>query len=330
MHTDVIGELPDLEPADSREAIDAFLENNRLSRRRFMQYCGGLAALLALPPGVFTRRIAAAIASPMRVPVIWLNGQDCNGNIESFLRATKPTVSQLILDRLAINYSELLMAPAGRAAEMSRDDTMLKGGYVAIVEGSIPRAANGTYCCVGGRSYLDIVRDVTGNALATIAVGTCASHGGLPAARGGVTGAVGVRALLGPGPRVIALPGCPVNVANLTATIVQYLATHSWPATDRRDRPLFAYGSEVHERCPRLAHFENEQYVRKWGDAGHRSGWCLRYMGCQGPETNANCPTVRWDAGTSWPVKAGAVCMSCTRSGFWDVPGGFFRHRYDD
>jgi hydrogenase small subunit len=58
----------------------------------------------------------------------------------------------------------------------------LRGGYIAIVEGSIPTGANGAYCTIGGRSALEIAREVCGGAMATIAVGTCAAFGGLPAA----------------------------------------------------------------------------------------------------------------------------------------------------
>ena len=61
-----------------------------------------------------------------------------------------------------------------------------------MVEGSIPTGANGAYCTIGGRSALQIAREVCGGAAATIAIGTCATFGGLPAAAPNPTGALGV------------------------------------------------------------------------------------------------------------------------------------------
>jgi len=262
--------------------------------------------------------------------VIWLNGQDCNGNIESFLRSSDPTFTQLILDKLSLNYTELIMAPSGATAEHLREQTVAAGGYVCVVDGAIPTGANGAYACIGGRAHADIVKEAVKNAIATVAVGTCAFEGGLPAAKGGVTGALGVRDLVGPGPKIVALPGCPMNAENLTATFVHYLTFDAWPATDKLDRPLFAYGSTIHDHCPRREHFEEGRFVRAWGDKGHQLGWCLRYMGCQGPETRGNCPVVKWNSGTSWPVNAGMQCLSCTTPDFWDAKGGFYKHRKGD
>ena len=118
-----------------------------------------------------------------------------------------------------------------------------KGKYIAVVEGSIPMKDNGVYCCIGGRSAIDIAKEVCGNALATISVGTCASYGGIPAANPNPTGAVGVKDAVS-GITLINLPGCPVNVENITATVVHYLTFGTLPATDRLGRPYFAYGED--------------------------------------------------------------------------------------
>jgi len=116
------------------------------------------------------------------------------------------------------------MAAAGHQAESARADTLkeYKGKYICIVEGSIPVGDNGVYCTVAGRTALDILKEVGGNAAIIIAVGTCATHGGLPAAYPNPTGAKGVSELIKNVP-IINLPGCPHNVDNLTATIVHYL-----------------------------------------------------------------------------------------------------------
>ena len=306
------------------EFLRALVERG-VSRRAFLKFSAAMAGTLALPVD-YGPRIAAALAAAPRLPVIWLEGQDCAGNSEAFLRASHPTVAELVLGSLSHNYHELIMAPAGSAAEKSRNDTIaaFPKGYIAVVEGSIPVGGEGAYCTIGGRSIMDITQEVCSNALATLAVGTCAFDGGLPAASGGPTGAVGVSALV-PRAKVINLPGCPLNVQNLTATLVHYLTFNEWPAVDSYGRPLFAYGQLIHDQCERRAHFEQGEYVVSWGDEGHRKGWCLYKMGCKGPETFANCPTVRFNDRTSWPVKVGHGCVGCTMPNFWDAMSPFYR-----
>jgi hydrogenase small subunit len=298
--------------------LAALLERG-VSRRSFLKFSAAMASALALP-ATFAPRIAAAVAAAPRLPVIWLRGQDCAGNTEAFLRATTPTVSELVLDLLSIDYHETLMAPSGDAATLARTTAMEKypDGYLAIVEGGIPTADGGAHCTIGGRPFRDIVREVSDGALATIAVGSCAFDGGTPAARGGPTGAAGVGSVIADG-RLIALPGCPLNVENLTATIVHYLTFKELPPTDGRGRPLFAYGGLIHNQCERRAHFEFGEFALTWGDEGAQKGWCLYKLGCKGPEAFANCPTVRYGGGTSWTVKAGHGCVGCTMPGFWDA-----------
>jgi hydrogenase small subunit len=276
-----------------------------VSRRTFLKFCAVMASVLALPPR-YGPRIATALTQAPRIPVIWLNGQDCAGNTEGFLRAEQPTVAEMLLDRLSLDYHEVLMAPAGAGAEQSLADTMARypQGYIAIVEGSIPLAEGGVYCTIGGRTFAEIAREVCLGALFSITAGSCAWDGGLPAAAGGVTTAVGLRQLV-PGATVVNLPGCPMNVENLTATIVHYLTFGEPPAADGQGRPLFAYGDVVHNRCESLPHYNANRFVREWGDAGHRQGWCLFQMGCKGPSTLANCSSVRFNgerAGRSPPA----------------------------
>jgi hydrogenase small subunit len=199
-----------------------------------------------------------------------------------------------------------------------------KGKYIAVVEGSIPLLDGGVYCTVGGKAAVDIAKEVCGNAMATIAVGTCATYGGIPAAKPNPTGAVSVKAAV-PGITVVNLPGCPTNVENITATVVYFLTFGSLPNLDAKGRPLFAYGKRIHDNCERRAHFDAGQYVREWGDEGHRQGWCLYEMGCKGPETHKNCPTIRYNMGTSWPVEAGHGCIGCSEPNFWDTMTPFYK-----
>jgi len=168
-----------------------------------------------------------------------------------------------------------------------------------------------------------IAREVCGNAAASIAVGACAWDGGLVAAHPNPTGAVGLGEAV-PGITLINMPGCPQNPANTAAVLVHYLTFGELPATDSYHRPLFAYGRLIHDQCERRAHYDAGRYVEEWGDEGHRKGWCLYKMGCKGPQGDFNCPNVRWNDQTSWPVKAGHGCLACASHRFWDTKSPFY------
>ncbi len=311
-------------PEDSVSPFER-LQKRGVSRRDFMKFCTAMAAVLALPE-TFAGKIAEAIEKAKKPSLVWLEFQDCAGNTEALLRATKPTIGEIVLDILSVDYHETIMAPAGKQAEKSLDDVVnnQKGKYIAVVEGSIPLKDNGVYCCIGGRSAIEIAKRVCGNAMATIAVGTCATYGGLPAAKPNPTGAVSVKEAV-PGITLLNLPGCPVNAENITATVVHFLTFGSLPAADSLGRPLFAYGERIHDHCERRAHYDAGQFVRQWGDEGHRKGWCLYEMGCKGPETFKNCPAVKYNEGTSWPVQAGHGCIGCSQPNFWDDMSPFYR-----
>lgn len=306
-------------------SIGEILRERGVSRRDFLKFCSAMTAALALP-AAFSPKLAQALDEVKRVPVVWLEFQDCAGNTEALLRAANPTVAELVLDILSVDYHETIMAAAGHQAEAALEKTFndYRGKYICVVEGSIPMKDGGVYGCVGGRSYLDRARQICGSAAATIAVGTCAAYGGIPAAVPNPTGAVGVREAV-PGVTVINLPGCPVNADNLTATIVHYLVFGKIPDLDSHGRPLFAYGKRIHDNCERRPHFDAGQYVEKWGDEGHRNGFCLYKMGCKGPATFHNCPSQRYNEKTSWPVAAGHGCAGCSEPNFWDTMSPMYK-----
>lgn len=307
------------------------LAQNGVSRRQFLKFCGAMAATLALPVR-YEQRIAHALETAPRPPLVWLEFQDCTGDTESFLRASQPGVDDLLLETISLNYHETIMVPAGAQTETSLLDTVrnVSGQYICIVEGSIPTRDGGIYCTIRGRTALSIAQEVCGSALATIAVGTCAWDGGLAAAAPNPTGAVGVRDAVPGLARLLNLPGCPANVVNLTATLVHFLTSGDLPAADEQGRPTFAYDEEIHEHCERHQHYERERFVLAWGDEGHRQGWCLRKMGCKGPDTHHNCPSALWNDGTSWPIRAGHGCIGCSEGHFWDRHTPFYVGGGDD
>jgi hydrogenase small subunit len=307
------------------DGLYAALVRRGMSRRSFLQFSTAMAAALALPAS-YAPRIAQAVASAPRLPLVWIRGQSCGGNTEALLRSSDPTVSTLLLETLSMEYHEAFLAPTGAAAQLALTNAMDRypDQYIAVIEGAIPTGAAGAYCLVGGRPVADVVREVSAGALATLAVGACAFDGGAPAASHGQTGATGVRSLVGNG-KLITLPGCPMNVENLVATIVHYLTFRDLPPADGMGRPLFAYSELIHNKCERRPHFEFGEFALAWGDEGAQKGWCLYKLGCKGPEAMANCPTVRYGDGASWNVRAGHGCVGCTMPDFWDAMGSAYR-----
>jgi hydrogenase small subunit len=308
------------------QTLEQRLAIRGVTRRSFLQFCALMTATLALPAVTAPKFTQALQASTTRLPLVWLEFQSCTGDTESFLRAGNPTASQILLETLSVNYQETLMVPAGASAEKGIRDTMAQfpQGYLAVVEGAIPTNHGGIYCTIGGRTALSIAEEVCRNSLATIALGTCAFAGGWPGAVPNTTGAKGVKDAITGIPRLINMPGCPMNVTNLTALITYYLANQAWPPMDTTGRPVFAYGADIHDNCPRKSHYKAGRFVQAWGDAGHVQGWCLFQMGCRGPRTHHNCSSVQWNEGTNWPVGAGHPCIGCSEGGFWDSLSPFY------
>ena len=287
-----------------------------IDRRGFLKFCSIMAGTLALPTSQI-KHIISALEEPIRTPLIWMEFQDCAGCTEALLRASRPTVSEIVLDILSVDYHETIMAASGFLAEEAKAQTIEAGGYLLVVEGSVPLEEDGVYCCIGGRTAIDLLEEAASNALAVIAVGNCAAFGGIPRANPNPTGAVSVLELVTDKP-VLNLSGCPYNVVNLTATVVHFLTFGELPAMDDKNRPLFAHGARIHDNCERRGHFDAGEFVKAWGDEGHKKGWCLYEMGCKGPVTYNNCPAVRFNDGTSWPVKSGHGCIGCSEPAFWE------------
>jgi hydrogenase small subunit len=183
------------------------------------------------------------------------------------------------------------------------------------VEGAIPVKDKGIYCKVGGQTAVDMLKECAADAAAVIAIGSCASWGGMPATDPNPTGASSVAEVLGK--PVVTIPGCPPNPYNFLATVVHFLTFNALPAVDALGRPLFAYSRLIHENCERRAHFDAGRFAIEFGDEGHRKGYCLYKLGCKGPETYANCPVIGFgDVGeVSWPVGCGHPCIGCTEKG---------------
>lgn len=300
--------------ADVDEYIDSL---GGVSRREFMKFCAGVAATMGLSSTVGIK-IAEAASNPQRPPVIWLSAQECTGCTESLLRASHPTLDQLILNAISLDYHETLCAGAGHQAEAHRQLSMKQnvGKYVLVVDGSIPIKDGGIYCKVANKTSLEHLKEAAAGAAAIIAIGSCASWGGVPSTGPNPTGAVGVSEIIKDKP-IVNIPGCPPNPYNFLSTVLYFLTFGSLPELDSKNRPKFAYNRLIHENCERRPHFDAGRFAIQFGDEGHRQGWCLYKLGCKGPETYANCPAILFgDVGSgSWPVGTGHPCFGCTEQG---------------
>jgi hydrogenase small subunit len=306
----------DAEAAADEADIVSVEQRLGVPRRQFLQIFAGVVAAMGFPSTAFGA-VMKAVAQARRPSVIWLHFQECTGCTESLLRAEHPTLEKLILDVISLDYHETLMAAAGHQAEQARKQAMREnaGKYVLVVEGAIPTGAQGVYCKVGGQTAIDMLHECARDAAAIIAIGSCASWGGMPSTAPNPTGANPVSAILGK--PVVTIPGCPPNPYNFLTTVVHYLTLGKLPELDAKGRPKFAYGRLIHENCERRAHFDAGRFAEEFGDDGHRQGWCLYKLGCKGPETYANCPSILFgDAGTgTWPVGCGHPCIGCTEQG---------------
>ncbi len=314
--------LQQLETSDlaMKSSIERALDAQGLTRRDFMKWASAACAMLMLP-SQFTPLVAKAATLMNRVPVIWLELQDCAGNSEAILRSDAPTIDELILDVLSLEFNETIMAAAGHQAEEHLEEAMktFKGKYLCVVEGAVPIGAGKEWCTIGakGETFEEHLLRVAKDAVAVVAVGTCATFGGIPAASPNPTGAVGVQDVVR-GKPIINIPACPANPANITGTILHFVLTGQIPELDHLNRPKFAFGYRIHDNCERRAHFDAGEFVEEWGDEGAKNNFCLYKMGCKGPMTFNNCSIVRYNEAVNWPIGAGHGCIGCSEPQFWD------------
>ncbi len=285
------------------------------SRRDFLKYCTIMAASMGLPLSA-GEKIADAMMSPKRPPVIWLSGQECTGCTESLLRAGHPSLDTLLLDLISLDYNETLNSGAGHQAEeyLHKSIEENEGKFVLVIEGAIPTKDGGVYCQVAGKPFVKIVKEVAEKAAAIIAIGSCAAWGGVAAADPNPTGAKGAPEVL-KDKTVVTIPGCPPNPYNFLSTVAYFITYKKLPELDKLGRPKFAYSRLIHENCERRPHFDAGRFAEEFGDEGHRKGYCLYKLGCKGPVTYNNCSILQFNDVGVWPVRCGHPCFGCSEKG---------------
>ena len=275
---------------------------------------------------------------PAEIPVIWLQCATCTGCSVSVLNSVSPTIKNVLVDEVIpgkhvnLRFQATVMAGAGDIVieEMKETSRTKKGNYILVVEGAIPTAGNAVeYGSLGeddGKevSMLDRVASLGKDALAVVALGTCAAFGGIAAGTPNPAGCIGVdevfkqRNISTP---LVNIPGCPPHPDWFVGTLarVLLLGLPNPEELDEHKRPKAFYGQLIHENCPRRAYFEEGKFAKKFGDPG-----CLNELGCKGPVTYADCPLRLWNGGVNWCIGSGSPCIGCVEPGFPDLLAPFY------
>ncbi len=279
-----------------------------MTRRSFLTVSLRLAALMGLGASA-----APALAEALervvrgRAPTLWLQGQCCSGCSVSLLDSEPLGPAQLLTQQIALAFHQTLSGATGHQAVETVDRAIAAGGFILVVEGSVP-VGMPRACFFGEETFTDQLTRAAKAAKAVVAVGTCATSGGIPAAEGNATGSLPVPAFLkqaGIAVPCISIPGCPAHPDWIVGTLTHVLG-FGIPPLDDLGRPKAFFGKLVHDQCPRFADYERENFAAKFGDDG-----CLFRLGCAGPITRADCNLRQWNGGTATCIRAGAPCIGC-------------------
>lgn len=250
-----------------------------------------------------------------KTDLVWLELTGCSGNIISLLDGGDPDFRFLATRMVNMVYENSLMAKQGGPAI-----EQLLGArgneYILAVEGAVATRNDGLYNIIGtyeGRplTAYRAVRLLGEKASLILAVGTCATDGGISAAAPNPAGCVSVREVVGRS--VINLPGCPCHPDWFLGTLAHILL-YGEPELDDTGRPVLFYGIKIHDRCSRRSFFDKGIFAEKLGDPT-----CMFKIGCRGPVTYTDCPIRKWNRRVNWPVQDNTPCIGCAQSGF---PGG--------
>ena len=287
-----------------------------------------------------------------KIHAFWLAGMSCDGCTIAVAGATNPPLEGLLNGQIAglpqlILHHPALAVEAGDAFmhnfEMAERGE-LDAPYVVCYEGSIAdetiAAAHGGYWSALGAENLgedkrrpipttEWLKRLAPGAAAVIAVGTCATWGGIPAAAGNPTNAMGVMDFLGKDYRgqaglpVINIPGCSPVGDNFTETVGMILlflqGLGPLPEFDSLGRPAWLFTDTVHNKCVRAGFYEEGVFAENYGDRE-----CLVEIGCWGPVVQCNITQRGAINHMGGCMNTGGICIGCTMPGFPDKFAPFY------
>ena len=289
------------------------------------------------------------------VHVFWIAGMSCDGCSIAATGATNPSVEDLLLGRIPNLPKVILHHPVlnpGAGAELTRPlrqavDGELGAPYVVVLEGSVPDDQAfpddlGYFSAMGGGGFdpesetdqpnrvTDWLWKLAPGAAAYMAIGTCATWGGIPAAAGNITGSMSLTDFLGKdyrsalGVPVVNVPGCSPVGDNFTETVAAVLLflqnLAPLPKFDELGRPAWLFEETVHRHCPKAGYYEEGVFAEEPGD-----NQCLVEIGCWGPVVQCNIVERGAINHMGGCMVAGGACIGCTMPGFPDKYSPFYK-----
>ncbi|CAN5398981.1 hydrogenase expression protein HypE [soil metagenome] len=280
------------------------------------------------------------------VHLLWMNaGLSCDGDSVALTAATQPSIEDIALGgipglpKVAVHWPliDYDTGPVGSNNDFIEWFFRAQRGeldpFVLVVEGSIPNEEiTGEGYFTGFGTDPETNQPITVNewldrlapkALGILAVGTCATYGGIHGMAGNPTGAMGVPDYLGwdwkshAGLPIVCVPGCPIQPDNLSETILYLLHQANGQAPmiplDEELRPQWLFGATVHEGCDRAGYYEQGEFADAYGQPT-----CIVKLGCWGPVVKCNVPKRGWMNGIGGCPNVGGICIGCTMPGFPD------------
>ena len=272
----------------------------------------------------------------MATTLYWLSCGGCGGDTLSLLNSNSPD----LFDFLEMFDIKVLWHPSLSTLTAQEHGRLLRAIQagdqrldVLCVEGAVLKGPGGTgsFDFFGGKPKKDLLSALARQAGLVLAVGTCASFGGMGSAdevegtglqfnRGERGGFLGADFVSGSGLPVINLPGCPCHGNVLIGALMNLQAGKPLPL-DNYHSPLEWYGTLVHQGCTRNEYHEYRVEEEGFGERG-----CLFFhLGCHGPLVYGPCNKLLWNQRSS-KTRVGVPCFGCTRPDF-PQPYPFFETR---
>ena len=257
-----------------------------------------------------------------KLNAIWLEATGCSGNIISLMNSENPNLYDVLTKIVNITFNNSLMGSEGEYAYEKFLET-LETDFILLVEGAASSKQNGYYNVIAnyqGRKITayEAIQIAGEKAKYVVAVGTCASYGGISAAKPNPSGSLSIREVLNRS--VIRLPCCPCHPDWVVGTIA-HLVGYGVPELDSDGRPLLFYGVTIHDGCTRRGYFDKGIFAIKFGEVG-----CMFRIGCRGPVTRTDCPRRKWNGYVNWPIGANTTCIGCAQKYFPDGMEPFVRY----
>ncbi|MCX7890633.1 MAG: HupU protein, partial [Rhodobacteraceae bacterium] len=242
--------------------------------------------------------------------LLWLQAAGCGGCTMSLLCAESPDIMSLFEDAGIQLLWHPALSPQTGAEARALLEAAAEGRVpldILCVEGAIARGPGGTgrfqMLSGTGESLMHWAARLAARARHVVAVGSCAAFGGVTAAGGNPTDAVGLQfdgahpgGLLpeawrsGSGAPVINVAGCPTHPGWVTETLLM-LAAGEAVALDGFARPRFFADHLVHHGCPKNEFYEYKASAVELSEIG----CMMENLGCIGTQAVGDCNIRPWN-----------------------------------